>query len=151
MEHFRMINMKQISLILLLGFLLSGCQTMSLWDEPEAIQDPSNIENNTKKTLSDDADYLNIAKELYVAGQYKQAYQIASKLAEKGSPEAQYLLGYLVYYGQGVARDKEQGSKWIQMAADAGYRPAIEGHVMIKHGLTPDNKCETGYNKSLDK
>jgi len=124
--------MKRISIFILISIILSGCQTNSVID---------GVTNDAVIDTGNDDYYMQIAKDLYVSKQYKQSYQIASKLAENNNVEAQYLLGYLVYYGQGVPADVEQGTKWIKASADTGYRPAIEALVMIKHGLTPDNKC----------
>lgn len=120
----------------LTGLVLTGCSFPAYYDDSE------DVSQLIAQEEANDEYYLKIAKDLYTAQQYTQAYQITSKLAEKNNPAAQYLLGYLTYYGQGVTADKEQGTKLIQIAADAGYRPAIEGLVMINHGLTPDNKCE---------
>lgn len=125
-------------MLLILGLFLSSCSSTSVLDKGSE----SNIEKiSTSTPAESDTYYLQIAKDLYVARQYKQAYQISSKLAEKNNAEAQYLLGYLLYYGQGVPADIKQGTKWINISADADYRPAIEALVLIKHGLTPDNKC----------
>ena len=115
--------------------VVSGCNSMPVTEAP-VIQTESVTANE-----SDDGYYLSIAQELYTAKQYKQTYQIARKLADKGNYEAQYLLGYLIFYGQGVTEDKELGKKWIQKSADAGYRPAIEGLVLINHGLTSEYTC----------
>ena len=132
--------MKQIMAIFFIPLFLAACQTSSFFDNSSA--DSPDID--VTAASDSDAYYLKIAKDLYVAGQYKQSYQIASKLTEKNNVEAQYLLGYLLYYGQGVPVDIKQGTKWIAVSADAGYRPAIEALVMIRHGLTPDNKCSSG-------
>ena len=119
--------------------LLSGCNLNFISNEDDLDNDRGTL--SEIKMAESDASYLQIAKDLYVAGQYRQAYQIAINLSENNNVEAQYLQGYMLYYGQGVAIDKEQGTKWISVAADTGYRPAIEALVLIKHGLTPDNKC----------
>ncbi len=133
--------MKLFILFFILSMVLNGCSLFT----PENKTSDEVEKKNTEQVIEpgSDAYYMNIAKDLYTAQQYKQAYQISSVLAEKNNVEAQYLLGYLHYYGQGVPVDIKQGSKWISAAADAGYRPAIEALVLIKHGLTPDNKCSS--------
>ena len=133
--------MKHIVAIFFIPLFLAGCQTTSFFDNSSSADSP---DIDVTAGSDSDAYYLNIAKDLYVAGQYKQSYQIASKLTENNNVEAQYLLGYLLYYGQGVPVDIKQGTKWITVSADVGYRPAIEALVMIRHGLTPDNKCSSG-------
>lgn len=133
--------MKLFILFITSGLILSGCNAIT----PKNENSPELLQENSKKEIEpgSDAYYLNIARDLFVAQQYKQAYQITAGLAEKNNIEAQYLLGYLYYYGQGVAVDTKQGEKWISISADSGYRPAIEALVLIKHGLTPDNKCSS--------
>lgn len=133
--------MKLFCLFFTLSLMLGGCTTITPENKNTYDEPIMNMERAPEP--GSDAFYLNIAKDLYVAGQYKQAHQITTGLAEKNNAEAQYLLGYLYYYGQGVPIDVKQGAKWITISADSGYRPAIEALVLIKHGLTPDNKCST--------
>ena len=139
--------MKKIIIGIIFSVLISGCDTLPPVNDSKPSQ-----ENDIQKDISnsDDQYYLKIAKDLYVEKQYQQAIKIAQNLAEKGNLEAQYLLGYLLYYGQGVKENKELGSKWIKTSADSGYRPAIEALVMIKYGLTPNNKCEPSVKISDD-
>lgn len=136
--------MKKISLIFCTLIFVSGCNLMPASSDNISENDVIQIDIEAERKKDSDY-YMQIAKDLYVAKQYEQALKITEKLAQQNNPEAQYLLGYLIYYGQGVIADKELGTQWIQSSADAGYRPAIEGLVMIRHGLTPDNKCDTGF------
>jgi TPR repeat protein len=46
------------------------------------------------------------------------------KAAEYGSKESQFILGVLVYQGQGFQKDKEKGLKLIEMAAKANHQEA---------------------------
>lgn len=115
---------------------ISACQTNAV-----------NVENN-ETTQSGKSGESKQAQQYYVSGEYTKAYAIARQLAEKQDPSGQYLLGYLYFNGQGVPVDKTTGIKWIRIAADAGYRPAIEALVMINYGLTPDHKCEYVDNPS---
>lgn len=45
--------------------------------------------------------------------------------AEQGSKDAQFTLGYLVYYGQGFEQNRELGMRLIMKAADNGHIEAI--------------------------
>ncbi|MCW8931071.1 MAG: hypothetical protein OQL19_12630 [Gammaproteobacteria bacterium] len=134
--------MKLFFLLILLSFSLSGCYSNYFVKENSVSDETKHVSSNTSDNESA-ASYLNIAKDLFVAGQYKQAYQIASNLSEQNNIEAQYLLGYMTYYGYGIPVDTTQGTKLITISADRGYRPAIEALVLIKHGLTPDNNCSS--------
>ena len=40
--------------------------------------------------------------------------------AEKGDAQAQYNLGVIYYFGQGVAQNYAEALKWIRKAADQG-------------------------------
>lgn len=57
---------------------------------------------------------------------YRRAFIRLKPEAEKGQPDAQYAVGYMYYYGQGVVEDREQACKWINQAAHAGQPDAIE-------------------------
>ncbi len=127
-------------LLVAASVMLYGCVSSSFSPDDSA---ENLLPSTTSSANKSDDSYLQIAKDLFVAGQYRQAYQISSNLAEKNNVEAQYLLGYMIFYGYGVPADEKQGTKWINVSADTGYRPAIEALVLIKHGLTPDNKCSS--------
>jgi len=141
--------MKFTILTFSIALLLNGCSLNSIGLDDISFDNTKGDTSNNEVTAPEDKgsahktdeSYLQIAKDLFVAGQYKQAYQISTNLAEKEHVEAQYLLGYMIYYGYGIPADIKQGTKWINVAADKGHRPAIEALVLIKHGLTPDNKC----------
>jgi len=56
---------------------------------------------------------------------YRQAFIRLKPEAEKGQPDAQYAVGYMYYYGQGVVEDREKARYWISCAAKAGQPDAI--------------------------
>jgi hypothetical protein len=66
------------------------------------------------------------------AQDYRQAFIRLKPEAEKGQPDAQYAVGYMYYYGQGVVEDREQAWKWINRAAHAGQPEAIAALKIIK-------------------
>jgi TPR repeat protein len=57
-------------------------------------------------------------------GYYKKAMQQLIPLACHGNAQAQYAIGYMYYYGLGVAQDTDVGYQWMKQAADQGYQPA---------------------------
>lgn len=57
---------------------------------------------------------------------YRTAFIRLLPEAQRGQPEAQYAVGYMYYYGQGVTENREQALYWIRCAAKAGNRDAIE-------------------------
>ncbi len=56
---------------------------------------------------------------------YRSAFIRLMPEAEKGNPEAQYAIGYMYYYGEGVVEDRKKAAKWINKAAAAGQTDAI--------------------------
>ena len=77
-------------------------------------------------------EYLEQGKRYMQHGYHKKAMHILLPLACDGIPEAQYAVGYMYYYGYGVAQDTDVGYFWIKRAADQGYKSAIKGLVMIE-------------------
>ena len=51
---------------------------------------------------------------------YRQAFIRLRPAAENGAPEAQYAVGYMYYYGQGVIENRQKAWYWITAAARNG-------------------------------
>lgn len=67
---------------------------------------------------------------------YVAAHRLARPLAEKGSPRAQNLLGYMYQAGLGAAKDYGEAMKWYRKAADQGDGEAQNNlGVMYENGL----------------
>ncbi len=64
---------------------------------------------------------------------YRQAFIRLKPEAEKGQPEAQYAVGYMYYYGQGVVENKKQAWYWIKCAAEAGQPDALQAIKILGH------------------
>jgi TPR repeat protein len=75
---------------------------------------------------------LNDGKQNFDNGNYQQAMEKLKPLAEKGNPQAQYAVGYMYYYGQGVSPDKEVGLDWIDKAAAQGSPEALSAQQAIQ-------------------
>lgn len=60
------------------------------------------------------------------AQNYRQAFIRLKPEAEKRQPDAEYAVGYMYYYGRGVAEDKKKAWTWIGRAAHAGQPEAVE-------------------------
>jgi TPR repeat protein len=52
--------------------------------------------------------------------EFRKAFIRLKPLAENGNPEAQYAVGYMYYYGQGVIEDRKKAWFWIHAAANLG-------------------------------
>ncbi len=57
---------------------------------------------------------------------YREAFIRLKPEAERGHPDAQYAIGYMYYYGQGVIENRKKALVWIKCAADAGQPQARE-------------------------
>src|SRR5579872_4115846 len=74
---------------------------------------------------------LNQSQRSFEDGYYKRAMHELLPLACDGNAEAQYAIGYMYYYGQGVAQDTDVGHFWISRSAAKGYPPAQKALEMI--------------------
>lgn len=64
---------------------------------------------------------------------YRQAFIRLKPEAEKGNADAQYAVGYMYFYGQGVVEDRKQALYWIKCAANAGQPDAVTAmKILIK-------------------
>lgn len=77
------------------------------------------------------AQELQLAKVTFDYGDYKKAFRQLMPLAVEGSPEAQYAVGYMYYYGYGVTQDTESGLFWINRSTSKHYIPAIKALELI--------------------
>lgn len=78
------------------------------------------------------AEEVQSGKATFDSGNFKLAFAQLLPLAVKCSPEAQYAVGYMYYYGLGVEAHKESGIFWIRQSAAQIYRPAIKAMQLIE-------------------
>ena len=71
----------------------------------------------------------------FTAGNFKSAFHQLLPLAAEGVPQAEYGVGYLYYYGYGVAQDSESGLFWMNKAASQHYAPAIRALAAIQENF----------------
>lgn len=64
---------------------------------------------------------------------YRQAFVRLMPEARRGQPDAQYAIGYMYYYGQGVTEDRKQALYWIRCAAKAGQSDARKALKLLDH------------------
>lgn len=106
------------SLIICMCLLtLTGCATMSY----------------SPKTTS----MLQQGKRDFDGGYYKTAMRELLPVACDGNAEAQYAVGYMYYYGFGVAQDTDVGAFWINRSAQQHYQPAINALQIIAKETAP--------------
>ena len=75
---------------------------------------------------------------------YRQAFIRLKPEAAKGNPDAQYAVGYMYYYGQGVTENRKQALYWIQCAAKAGHPDAQAALKILMAGEPRVSWCPNG-------
>lgn len=66
---------------------------------------------------------------------YRAAFIKLKPEAYKGQPDAQYAIGYMYYYGQGIVEDRKKAWYWIHRAARAGQPDALQAEAILVDGL----------------
>lgn len=112
-----MIRICQLSLYFLLTLSMFACSTMSHNQQHRL----------SPATLSE----LQYGKRLFEGGYYKRAMRELLPLACDGNADAQYAVGYMYYYGYGVAQDTDVGYFWIERAANQNFIPAVKALQLI--------------------
>lgn len=111
-------NLLRMYLLILIVFFLSACTSIHMTEE------------------------FQMGKSNFVNGNFKQAFHRLLPVAYAGRPEAQYAVGYMYFYGYGVALDYESGVFWISHAAECHYAPAVDALYLIHHQSA--SQCKTG-------
>lgn len=85
---------------------------------------------------------LQQGKRYFEEGYYKKAMHLLLPLACgcHGNAEAQYAVGYMYYYGYGVAQDTDVGYFWIQRSANQHYPPAQKALALITQNSAHEKK-----------
>ena len=73
---------------------------------------------------ADSAQTLEDARSAYERGDYSAAYEGFLSLAETGNLDAQFELGYIYDFGEGVAENDSEAVKWWHRAAEQDHRPS---------------------------
>ena len=65
---------------------------------------------------------------------YRSAFIRLLPEAKAGQPDAQYAVGYMYYYGQGVVENRKKAWYWIERAASAGQSDAVRAFSILRQG-----------------
>ncbi|MDI1351662.1 MAG: sel1 repeat family protein [bacterium] len=71
----------------------------------------------------------------FKAQDYRRAFIRLKPEAEKGQPDAQYAIGYMYYYGQGVVENRKKAWFWINLAAHIGQPDAVAAVAILEQGI----------------
>jgi TPR repeat protein len=122
------LSLKIPALMLLFMLAISGCTTTS---EPE--ENLSTIER---------------ARLAYKKNDYGQTLVLLNALVQQGNSEAQYALGYMYYYGQGLPRNQERALYWITLASKNGCQKAEHALQLLR--LQEDRMASDSKSSSND-
>jgi TPR repeat protein len=74
---------------------------------------------------------LNAGRDAYRQQNYDAAFQTLLPLAQKDYPAAEYAVGYMYFYGQGITADIDMAQFWMRKAVQAGYPQAAQALAQI--------------------
>lgn len=77
------------------------------------------------------ADDLGDADKALRARDFGRAFPLYARLADAGNAEAQFRLGEMYWYGDGMAVDMGKSRAWLQKAAAAGHAGAREALALL--------------------
>ncbi|WP_419420971.1 tetratricopeptide repeat protein [Legionella sp. D16C41] len=63
--------------------------------------------------------------------EYRRAFIRLMPEAERGQSDAQYAVGYMYYYGEGVIENRQKALYWIEKAASKGQPDAVEAMKIL--------------------
>jgi TPR repeat protein len=98
-----------------------------------------------KCNLSDPA--LNFSRGLIKdeVGELKEAFALYEKANEKVYPPAQFKIGYALFYGRGIYKDKQLGLKLVSESAKLSYLPARRWLALMQiKGIFGISRVPTG-------
>jgi TPR repeat protein len=72
----------------------------------------------------------------YSVGLYNSAARHWMSLATKGHPPAQYNVGRMLFYGQGMRRDRIEAYKWFLIANENGVRRSAAAIRLVGDRMT---------------
>ncbi len=78
----------------------------------------------------------------YERGDYETALAEFRPLAEQGDGDAQFNLGAMYFYSQGVPQDYVFAHMWANLAASQGSEDAVEKRDAIATKMTPQQIAE---------
>lgn len=89
------------------------------------------------------ADPLADANKLLESKSYAQALKIYTELAGSGNSEAQFHLGEMYWYGEGVPASDATAESWFSKAAGSGHQGAVGALGVMKERVV--RKAEIAY------
>ncbi len=90
------------------------------------------------------------ARQAWLAGDFDRAFPALHDAAAAGQPRAQYAVGYMYYYGQGVPEDTDKALAWIRRAAESGDALAVEALGRLAGSVSRNERARRGLSAPVD-
>ena len=74
---------------------------------------------------------FNAGMHSFQAQNYRKAFILLKPQALAGVLAAEYAVGYMYYYGQGVVENRAEAQYWIRCAAQGGYPEAVAAFEIL--------------------
>ncbi len=116
-------------------FVLSGCTASN-----EVVEQSTSSASGTAGFMK--------AKAAYLAYDFPVAFPLMLKEAGAGNMQAQYAVGYMYFYGQGIGVDYEESLKWIRKAAEQGYAKAFKALAVVNSKRKQSEREEHSQSES---
>jgi TPR repeat protein len=85
----------------------------------------------------------------YKEGAYEMAMAYWRPLARQGRAAAQYNVGRMYFYGQGVEKNLVEAYKWFTLAARKGSSKARVALPILSRQMTPAQLREAKFNATI--
>ena len=105
------------------SLLTIGCSRFNNQSEEKTVEDKSKEKDSLIANM-DSATVFERCKLYYSSENYTEAFKCFQKDAEQGNADAQFGLGVMYQYGQGVKQDYFKAFEWYQKAAEQGIAQA---------------------------
>ncbi len=130
-------NSHVIVFLLVTAFSIFGCSSTNVKSELDFGKDKAH------------SSIFNKGKAAYLSKDYPLALGLLKEEAVKGDADAQYAVGYMMYYGQGIAKNQKDALFWIRKAAESGNERAFRAlAIMSRLGEKSDDVKEIKDEKS---
>lgn len=128
-------------IILTCSLFLSLLTSASAFSEPA----PAPVVTSAVGSVKPSPQALAQGKREFLMGNYTSAFKQLVPVAKLGDANAQYAVGYMLYYGLGTKMDRHQAYYWTQQAASQGLPEAKQAlsHYTQQDKAVPHRKTKT--------
>lgn len=101
-----------------------GSELFKLREQINSFRSPEDVKEDASHEEKKIHELLSRAYEHYSRKEYKEAFELYLKAANRGDASAQFYIGEMYYRGLGTERDEYEASKWFVKSAEQNYADA---------------------------